>query len=262
MFESSLFRMLISLLIILLISNAITFRRDKSILNNRIGILIISFSNIIVINNILELHRDFEVYIYNNMLHINYVRLLLYLVLSNINIYIIYKKMKQDYSIYSLVKFTGKSLYRPLFNIVTSFFPKLELATWLFITSLHLPEVKMSVLPTEEGIKLGDDMNITLRHMANMVTKLRHYKRRDGIRYIINDGNLSIDVPNSMSDTDANKLTTQVGIADRVFNSELEKYKELLNKDESLNGKLVTPHFEKNYQRILSDHKDLFDNES
>ena len=52
MFESSLFRMILSALIQLLLSNAITLRRDKSILYSRIAISNLVLTSILAFNNL------------------------------------------------------------------------------------------------------------------------------------------------------------------------------------------------------------------
>ena len=99
--------------------------------------------------------------------------------------------------------------------------------------------------------------------MQRVVRELETMKRNEGVRYIVDsEGNMSLDIPNTMSDDKAEELSKKTGALDRFYNTQFEKYKELVNKDEKLNEKLFSSGFHKNYQDILSRHKTLMETEN
>lgn len=256
--------MLVIFLLILLISNAITLRRDKSILHSRVTILPIILGNIILMNNIMVLPIDFNICVCNNIFTVTWFHLVLQFISFNIVIYTFCNRFKKHNNFNLLIKFTSRFFCKSLnISYVITLLPKLELIMSLLIPFSHLFEIKMCILSMSEAEKLNNDMHHALKQMLSSLHSLQNMKRLNNVKYIMDEeGNLSIDVPNNMSDTEANNLSKKTGIADTVYNTYLERYKELLNKDETLNGKLLSPTFDKSYQNILSSHRNLFDNEN
>ena len=253
--------MLVISLIIILISNAITLRRDKSISYKRIVILFLILGNVILINNIIVLPMDFNICICNDIITVNWLHLFLQFISFNILICTFYNRLKKHNDFNLLIKFTSRFFCKSLnISYIITLLPKLQLVMSFLLPFSHLFEVKMCVLSMSESDKLNDDMHHALKQMLSSVHTLQKMKRLNNVRYIEDErGNLSIDVPANMPDSEANNLSRTTGIADTVYNTYLERYKELVNKDETLNGKLFSPTFDRSYQNILSSHRNLFD---
>lgn len=177
--------------------------------------------------------------------------------------YTFYNRVKNNKEFSLLIKFTSRLFCKSLnVSYIISFLPKLQLAITFLLPLSHIFDVRMCILPPADSEKLNNDMHHALKQMLSSVHTLQKMKRQNGVRYIEDErGNLSIDVAANMADTEANNLSRRTGIADTVYNTYLERYKELVNKDETLNGKLLSPTFDKSYQNILSSHKNLFDTE-
>ena len=257
-------RMVIFSLIILLISNAITLSRDKSILNSRIVILPFIMGNMILVNNILVLPINFNICVCNNIFTVTWIHLFLQFISCNIFVYTFYNRSKKHNDLSLVTKFTSRLFCKSLnASYIITLLPKIQLVLSFLLPFSHLFDMNMCILPYAEGEKLNDDMHHALKQMLSSVHTLQKMKRLNNVKYISDEqGNLSIDVPNNMSDTEANNLSRRTGIADTVYNTYLERYKELLNKDETLNAKLASPGFDKSYQNILSSHRNLFEAEN
>jgi hypothetical protein len=109
--------------------------------------------------------------------------------------------------------------------------------------------------------KLNDDMHATLKQLQKMVYNLSDIKSTNKIELIIESNkSLSIDTTDktNLSDEDINKLVQKVGIADRVYNTQLDEYKKLVDKDNQLNNGMLSKGFERSYNKIIRDHKNLF----
>ena len=141
-------------------------------------------------------------------------------------------------------------------------FPKIYVDISLLLPIWAIYEIKEYILPVSEGYALNEDMVSTLKHMKKMVEELENIKRTDNVKYIVDkEGNMSIDIPNSMSDDKANTLSKRIGIIDRLYNTQYKHYEELVNKDESSNNKSFSTVFNNSYQKILSRHKALIEKE-
>lgn len=99
-------------------------------------------------------------------------------------------------------------------------FPKIYVDISLLLPIWAIYEIKEYILPVSEGYALNEDMVSTLKHMKKMVEELENIKRTDNVKYIVDkEGNMSIDIPNSMSDDKANTLSKRIGIIDRLYNT-------------------------------------------
>lgn len=67
----------------------------------------------------------------------------------------------------------------------------------------------------------------------DMVKKLRTLKNTHDLKYYNNKGALELDLPTSISDEEAKKLSQQVGIIDRIYNTKRSELKNLVKQDDS-----------------------------
>ena len=120
-----------------------------------------------------------------------------------------------------------------------------------------------SVFPTHEQEKLNQDMHSTLGQLHKMAYNLEKLKRENNLKLILDkEGNLSIDAPNTISDNDLLAISKRVGIIDRVYNSQLEEYNKLMNKDRELNESHFSTGFDKSYNTVTNLHKNVFTREN
>jgi len=204
---------------------------------------------------------DFNICVCNEIFTVTRVHLFFQFISFNIFMYTFYNRPKKYNDFNLLVKFTSRFFCKSLnISYIITLLPKLQLVMSFLLPFSYLFEVKMCILSMSESEKLNDEMHHALKQMLSSVHILQKMKRLNNVRYIEDErGNLSIDVSINMPDSEANKLSRTTGIADTVYNTYLERYKELVNKDETLNGKLFSPTFDRSYQNILSSHRNLFD---
>lgn len=117
-------------------------------------------------------------------------------------------------------------------------------------------------LTADESLELNDNMHSALKHSLKMVHTMSDIKRTTGVTLIIDkQGNLCLSAPNSISDDDLNVIQKKIGISDRVYNTEIERYKELCLKDKTHNNSMNSSTFKNSYDNILKRHNDLFEKE-
>lgn len=73
-----------------------------------------------------------------------------------------------------------------------------------------------------------------------MHNKLRKIITEKDIKIILDDDNLDIEVPASMPDQEASKISKQVLIIDRILNDKIKEYDELAKQDRDINGGKIT----------------------
>ncbi len=82
-------------------------------------------------------------------------------------------------------------------------------------------------------------INTLLPQFANFIDQFSTTVNESGINVVTDSvGNMSIDVPQSMSDEAANKIGTRIGIIDRLITTRGQEIEELLQKGTSLEHKL------------------------
>ena len=170
--------LVISLIIIFLISNAITLRRDKSILHKRIAILLFVLGNIILINNIWVLPMDFNICVCNEIFTVTRVHLFFQFISFNIFMYTFYNRPKKYNDFNLLVKFTSRFFCKSLnINYIITLLPKLQLVMSFLLPFSYLFEVKICILSMSESEKLNDEMHHALKQMLSSVHILQKMKR-------------------------------------------------------------------------------------
>jgi len=118
-------------------------------------------------------------------------------------------------------------------------------------------------LNATDGVKLSSDMHATLKQLGKVVYTLSEIKRSSKVTIIIDTlGHLDIDGTNSsLSDNDLKNVGKRVAIADRVYNTQLDAYKELLSKDKKFNSGTFGSGLSGSYSTIVNKHKNIFEYE-
>jgi hypothetical protein len=97
-----------------------------------------------------------------------------------------------------------------------------------------------------------NDINGLLPQFTDFIHQFNNLVTQYEINVITDSaGNMSIDVPGSMSDAEANKLSTRVGIIDRLITHHGATLSDLFQKGSSLENKLKAENA--NYVSQLSD---------
>jgi len=117
-------------------------------------------------------------------------------------------------------------------------------------------------LSSSDAEKLNEDMSSTLKHLHKMNYQFEDIKKSNDVKLIVDKkGGLNIDAPSSISDDQLHLIRNKVHIADRIYNTQLSHYQELLSKDKKYNGGYFGPNFNNNYNTIVKRHREIFDYE-
>lgn len=96
------------------------------------------------------------------------------------------------------------------------------------------------------------ELNALLPQLSNFINQFNTTVNQTGISVITGSiGNLSIDVPKDMSDVLANKVSTKIGIIDRLITTRGQEINDLLQKGIHLEDKLKMEN--SNYVSQLTD---------
>ena len=108
-------------------------------------------------------------------------------------------------------------------------------------------------LYSDMGIsEILNEINTLLPQFSNFISQFNNTINESGINVITNSiGGLSIDVPQNMPDDVANKVTSRIGILDRLINTRSQEINDLLQKGTVLENKLKTE--DSNYIPRLAD---------
>jgi hypothetical protein len=111
-------------------------------------------------------------------------------------------------------------------------------------------------LSSEELDKMNTDMLNSLSYASDMTTGMRELIKSKNVSVILDEeGNTSLDVPSTMSEEEGNRLAKRLDIMDRVYNTEMEKYKDLSSKDQKLNEGKISEEYNEMYDNISFTHK-------
>lgn len=83
----------------------------------------------------------------------------------------------------------------------------------------------------DEQFRVGDKMWDVLDEQSNKILKLGSIKSQKDVKFYQEDGSLELSVPEKMSDTEANKLSKEVGALDRSLQNKFSEYNNLSRKD-------------------------------
>ena len=115
-------------------------------------------------------------------------------------------------------------------------------------------------LSAEEADKLNMDMLGLLKHASKMTHDMVTLKRQSNVKFLVDrEGNTSLDVPNTLSDLEGNTLASKAAIMDRVYLTQIDKYKDLVIKDQRFNKGIFSDKFKENYDGILKRYEDVFE---
>ena len=186
---------------------------------------------------------------------IDYKYVLMQFVLVNIAIY---KLSKSDNIFLTIFKLFIKSVIK-LGNLVVVLQGLYD--PFLSFVSLYLYffEFRCHILSTDEVIKLKNDMFSVAGQLNKMRSTLDNLKVANNVKLISDKDGIALDVPSAMSDKDAEILKQKVAIADRVFNTQLEEFKKLLELDKSKNGGMFNKSYNKYINELENSYKSLFD---
>lgn len=105
-----------------------------------------------------------------------------------------------------------------------------------------------------------NEVNSILPQLADFIGQFNNLITQTGINVITDSvGNMSIDVPNNMPETEANKLSTRIGIIDRLITNHDTTLNDLFKKGLSLENKLKTdnPNYVSQLSEQISEYKKL-----
>jgi NADH-ubiquinone oxidoreductase chain 3 len=97
-------------------------------------------------------------------------------------------------------------------------------------------------LQSDMGIsEIVTEINTLLPQLAKFINQFTNTVAVSGINVFTDSiGNLSIDVPGSMTDNEANKINIKIGVIDRLITTRGQEINDLLQKGISLENKLKT----------------------
>ena len=96
-----------------------------------------------------------------------------------------------------------------------------------------------------------NEVNNLLPQFSDFINQFNNLVTQNSINVITDTaGNMSIDVPNNMSDAEANRLSTRIGIIDRLITNHSTTLSDLFQKGLSLENKLKAE--DSNYVSQLS----------
>jgi len=102
---------------------------------------------------------------------------------------------------------------------------------------------------SSKSVNPGESLS-SLSYASDMTTRMRELIKSENVSVILDkEGNTSLDVPSTMSEEEGNRLAKRLDIMDRVYNTEMDKYKDLSSKDQKLNE-----------GKISEDYNDMYDN--
>lgn len=105
-------------------------------------------------------------------------------------------------------------------------------------------------LTIDESYALLDEMQSNLKRQAEMMSKLNSLKNSKDLKYYDVNKALEVDFPSTMEDTEIKRLSSQIGIIDRIYTTKYDEYKELEKRDSTLNNS--------RWKSILSDQKSTY----
>jgi cytochrome c oxidase subunit 1 len=115
-------------------------------------------------------------------------------------------------------------------------------------------------LAAEEALKLNDDMNGTLKHAHDMATGMQRIKLSKNVKIILDsEGSTFLDVPYSMSEEEGKNLSQRVAVMDRIYNTQMDKYNELAEKDRKFNSSEFSEKFQPHYNVNTQRYNDIFE---
>lgn len=113
--------------------------------------------------------------------------------------------------------------------LTTTFNTDIFTTTFNSDTQYSFVDVKL-----KSGFDLSEivsEINTLLPQLSDFINQFNDMVNKSGISVVTDSsGNMSIDVPNNMPDSEANKISTRIGIIDRLITTRGQEIDELLQK--------------------------------
>nr|YP_009681539.1 hypothetical protein [Pseudocercospora fijiensis]QDO71960.1 hypothetical protein [Pseudocercospora fijiensis] len=109
--------------------------------------------------------------------------------------------------------------------------------------------------------KLDDDLWSNCRTQIDMHRRLMRIINQKNIKIFLENDSLNIEVPSSMSDEEASKISKEVLTIDRILNEKISEYDQLAKKDQDINGGKITETTNIYRDACKKFHKSNFTNE-
>ena len=88
-------------------------------------------------------------------------------------------------------------------------------------------------------LQIITEINSLMPQLTDFINQFNNVVTTSGINVVTDStGNMSIDVPYSMPDSDANKVSTRLGIIDRLITTRGQEINDLIQKGIQLENKL------------------------
>lgn len=117
-----------------------------------------------------------------------------------------------------------------------------------------------STSTSAELYKLNEDFCNTLTTMNRTLGEMEKIKMNNKLSFFVSKNNaLSMDVPTSVTDDQANDIRDKVADLDATYNRCALRYEVLLKVDIARHDKTISPAFNNNLKRIADRHKSLFE---
>jgi hypothetical protein len=101
------------------------------------------------------------------------------------------------------------------------------------------PFVKKSLTSNLDVLNIITELNVLLPQLSDFITQFNNVVTQYGVNVITDTtGNMSIDVPASMPDLEANNISKRVGVIDRLITTRGQEINELLQKGLNVEKKL------------------------
>ena len=111
----------------------------------------------------------------------------------------------------------------------------------------------------DEKFELGDKMWDVLSEQTNKIHKLHSIKSINKVEFFEENGGLDITVPKSMTDSESQKLSKEIGALDRSLQNKLSEYRNLITKDIKLYESTWTSTYKEMWDTNQKQYKELFD---
>lgn len=111
----------------------------------------------------------------------------------------------------------------------------------------------------DEQFRVGDKMWDVLDEQINKILKLGSIKSQKDVKFYQEDGSLELSVPEKMSDTEANKLSKEVGALDRSLQNKFSEYNNLSRKDVRLYDSMWSSTYKEIWDNNQVMYKELFE---
>ena len=219
----------------------------------------LTYLEILIANNFLELYNVSRFSIKSGLFTISYLSLSCQLISVGVTLWVVFNSIK-SYQCKEPVRILSTLSIKVIKSIDFSLFiPGLGFVCEI-ISNFY--DVKLNILSGKEADDFIDNMKVTLQQLLKINSSIEKIKLENrGLELIINKhGILQIEVSSNstLSETELSSLRDKVGIADRVYNTQLAKYNDLVSQDIKHNQGICSRGFKSGFDNIQEKHNKLF----